>query len=243
MKPRIIFLWLFALLLSACSSNEQPMKYDVSKLSSTPEINAKWDKTQWEEISPLYLTQFMGEKPAHFPSTKAKVAYDDEAIYVIFQVEDKYVKAVYSKNQDPVYKDSCVEFFFSPSGNISKGYFNLEMNCGGTMLFHHQVKPRTSSVQIDKAHIDQIEVAHSLPKIVDPEIEANTTWVVEYRIPFSILSGYHDFTKPERGTIWRANFYKCADDTSHPHWLTWAPVDNPTPNFHMPAFFGTLVFD
>jgi len=42
---------------------------------------------------------------------------------------------------------------------------------------------------------------------------------------------------------WRANFYKCADSTSHPHWLTWSPVDHPTPHFHLPAFFGTLEFE
>ena len=29
---------------------------------------------------------------------------------------------------------------------------------------------------------------------------------------------------------WRANFYKCGDDTSHPHWAAWSPlkkVNNP----------------
>ena len=29
----------------------------------------------------------------------------------------------------------------------------------------------------------------------------------------------------QRGLVsWRANFYKCADASSHPHWLTWPPV-------------------
>jgi hypothetical protein len=40
-----------------------------------------------------------------------------------------------------------------------------------------------------------------------------------------------------------ANFYKCADQTSHPHWLTWASVDYPQPKFHLPEFFGRLVFE
>ena len=42
---------------------------------------------------------------------------------------------------------------------------------------------------------------------------------------------------------WRANFYKCADRTSHPHCLTWAPVDFPVPNFHLPRSFGVLEFE
>jgi hypothetical protein len=110
------------------------------------------------------------------------------------------------------------------------------------MLFHHQMEPRTDQTWLSDEHIRQVEVAHTLPRIVEPEIETDTTWIVEYRIPFSILSEYHTFPLPEAGTVWRANLYKCADKTSHPHWLTWAPVDFPSPNFHLPEFFGTLEF-
>ncbi len=233
---------LLFLLLMGCNPKADTMKYNVDKLKTAPLINAEWNKAPWNSIKALDLNQYMGERPSHFPSSQAKVAFDDDAIYVIFRVEDQYVKAVHHNNQDPVYKDSCVEFFFSPGKSIQEGYFNLEMNCGGTMLFHHQVIPRSGGVSISEAHIAQIEVAHSLPKIVDPEVNEKTVWVVEYKIPFSILKDYHEFSSPEEGTIWRANFYKCADETSHPHWITWAPVDNPTPDFHLPAYFGELIF-
>lgn len=33
------------------------------------------------------------------------------------------------------------------------------------------------------------------------------------------------------------------DNTSHPHWLTWAPVPSPRPDFHTPRSFGTLEFE
>jgi len=217
-------------------------KYKVQKISMQPEINAVWDKMPWSGIEPIQIKQFMGDKPEHFPFTQAKVAYDNTAIYVIFRVEDRYVKAVAGKNQGPVYLDSCVEFFFSPEDDIKEGYFNLEMNCGGNMLFHHQMEPRTKQTLISEEHIAQVEVAATLPEIVNPEIVEDTTWVVEYRIPFSVLSHYHSFSNPEAGSVWRANFYKCADKTSHPHWLTWSPIDLPRPNFHVPEYFGVLEF-
>jgi len=230
------------LLFIACTQNKEIMSYKVNKLNSPLEINGVWDKSPWNKMDALELKHFMGDKPEHFPLTKAKIAYDDVAIYVIFQVADQYVKAVHDQNQDPVYKDSCVEFFFIPSGKIENGYFNLEMNCGGTMLFHHQLKPRTGSVEINPTHLSQIKIATTLPKIVDPEINSKTTWVVEYSIPFSILKEYHDFSSPTEGTNWRANFYKCADESSYPHWLTWSPVEHPEPNFHLPEYFGQLEF-
>ena len=43
------------------------------------------------------------------------------------------------------------------------------------------------------------------------------------------------------GRAWRANFYKCGDQTSHPHWAAWSPVDEL--NFHLPRCFGTIAFE
>lgn len=245
MKTISILLLLASCSLFACKTEpeaEDGSRYQVSRLQERPEINAVWDKAPWSGIESLQLTHYMGEKPEHIPFVEAKIAYDNLAIYVIFRVEDRYVKAVHNNHQDPVYTDSCVEFFFSPKENSDEGYFNLEMNCGGTMLFHHQTEPRTNQVHIAAEDIEQVEVAHSLPQIVDPEIEEDTTWFVEYRIPFSVLANYRDFPVPENGTLWRANLYKCADATSHPHWLTWAFIDLPSPNFHQPDYFGFLEF-
>jgi hypothetical protein len=40
------------------------------------------------------------------------------------------------------------------------------------------------------------------------------------------------------GQTWRGNFYKCGNETSHPHWGAWSPVTEL--NFHLPASFGTI---
>jgi hypothetical protein len=84
---------------------------------------------------------------------------------------------------------------------------------------------------------------YALPRIVDPEIEEPITWSVGYALPIDLLQRYCAVRPPQSGAVWRANFYKCADNTSHPHWLTWAPVDYPRPNFHLPRYFGVLVFE
>ena len=133
-----LLLYNFACKQSKEDNEVKKMNYKVSKVELAPEINATWDKEPWLSIPALSINNYMGDKPEHFPKAQAKVAYDDQAIYVIFRVEDKYVRAVAKKYQDSVYKDSCVEFFFTPGVDIDKGYFNLEMNCGGNALFHHQ---------------------------------------------------------------------------------------------------------
>ena len=200
-----------------------------------------WNKSLWQEISPEPIQNYMGEKPDHFPETMVKIAYDEKALYLMFQVKDRYVRAVAAEHQDNVWEDSCVEFFFTPNA-VSEGYFNLEMNCGGTMLFHFQPGQDKDRVVIPKSDCKKIKVVHSLPKIVNPEINFPVKWTVAYSIPLFLLKKYCRVTQPGPRVEWRGNFYKCGDKTSHPHWLTWSKVTFPKPNFHLPQFFGILEF-
>ena len=218
-------------------------KYQVPRSSSNFSIDGNWDKLPWRKIAPLHIDQVAGEQPTHFPQVLAKLAYDDQALYAIFQVADRYVRATEENYQDPVYQDSCVEFFFTPGDDLNHGYFNFELNCGGTALFHHQKGLGLEDLPVSSSDFKQVEIAHTLPKVVFPEVEEAITWVVEYRLPIAILCAYAPINIPVPGIRWRANLYKCADGCSHPHWLTWSPVDTPSPDFHRPEFFGVLVFE
>lgn len=216
--------------------------YSVKQLTESVQIDNRWEKQPWLDIPHLSLGFHMGDLPEHFPEVKVKLAYDLEVLYVIFQVDDRYVCARRQSYQEPVYQDSCVEFFFTPGEDISEGYFNLEVNCGGTALFHHQRGRQVGDVPVSEVDFQQVQIAHSLPKVLNEEITESVTWVVEYCLPFSVLEKYAPLAQPSSSIIWRANFYKCADKSSHPHWLTWAPVELPDPDFHSPEYFGRLVF-
>lgn len=219
------------------------LEYIPTKLPEPVKIDGNWDKPVWKNIKPLDISQHMGEAPHHRPRVLARLGWDDDALFVIFRVEDRYVRAVAANHQDPVYRDSCVEFFFTPGSSAGLSYFNIEVNCGGAMLFWWHAEGK-EAIPVAAEDCDQVEIAHSLPRIVDPEIEEPTTWTLEYRLPFTVVKKYcPDAEKPARGVVWKANFYKCADGTSHPHWLTWSFVDHPTPRFHMPEHFGTLKFE
>ena len=43
------------------------------------------------------------------------------------------------------------------------------------------------------------------------------------------------------GERWRANFFKCAENSKHPHWASWSPI-GPILKFHQPNRFGELYF-
>ena len=174
---------------------------------------------------------------------QAKAAYDDEFLYLIWKVEDRFVLARRTEHQQDVCRDSCVEFFFTPGGDPEeRGYFNLETSCAGVKLFGaHVVGGKDEKFTAED--FASVVTASSLKGPIDPEIVEPTTWTLEYKIPLGLLERFARIERPGPGVIWRANFYKCADDASHPHWLTWSPVTNARPSFHLPKYFGILAFE
>lgn len=214
----------------------------IEKISDETPIHCDFTIKPWNDIEPETLSNHMGEAPDHRPVTQFKVAYGKHAINIIFQVVDCYVKAVADRYQGPVYQDSCVEFFFSPGPLVTHGYFNLEVNCCGMALFEYHPAGSEEFIKIPEDTFEKISIVSSLNGPIEQEITKSLTWSVAYRLPYEILNAYTDVTRPSPGTEWRGNFYKCADKTSHPHWLTWAPVHFPIPRFHLPEYFGHLKF-
>ncbi|SDM39285.1 Carbohydrate-binding family 9 [Daejeonella rubra] len=234
----ILLLTLFIHVVKAqdASTNSGFSSYSVKRATQAVNVNDKWNEAAWKGVESVKIQNYMGEIPKFKPKAEAKMAYDDNFIYVIYRVKDRYVRSITQKINGKVWEDSAVEFFFSPEANNPVNYFNLEINCGGTPLLHHKkVRPSIDDIQ-------KIEIAASLPKVVDPEITKRVTWTISFKIPLSMLEKYTNVVRPKAGVSWRANFYKIAEINSNKHYITWNEVKNPTPQFHLPQFFGVLNF-
>lgn len=142
--------------------------------------------------------------------------------------------------------DSCVEFFARPISE--RGYFNFEINCGGTMLLYYIEDPtREGPAFVKYTPVEQkiangVKMFHSMPRVVDPEAGMPVTWVIQYEVPLALFETYLGPIGKLGGQAWTANFFKCGDETSHPHWASWSPIGTEL-NFHQPVFFGFLEFE
>jgi hypothetical protein len=176
---------------------------------------------------------------------EAKSLYDEHSIHVFFKVSDRYVRAVHTGYKAEVWKDSCVEWFVQPK--VDKGYFNFEVNCGGSLHVSYVENPSRVDKKLKKSTPlpfdtgKNVEIFHSLPAIVDPEIMDPVPWIVKLRVPFAVMEPFVGPLGNPAGQAWRANFNKCADQSSHPHWATWSPVTEL--NFHRPWEFGEIRFE
>lgn len=243
-----IFLIAYSALLAGCTmvannQLQQSQTYIVQHTETSPNIDANWDKDIWHSVPNLAVTNIMGKQPHFIPDVRVKMLYDDKFLYIIWRVEEKYAISRARSYGDKVWEDSAVEFFFSPDKNISIGYFNFETNCGGTSVFRFQRAKDKDVRYFSLEDANKIVVAHTMPTLTQTEIKEVTTWTIEIAIPFSLLEKYCKIKKPDKGGTWRANFYKCAEANSNPHWMTWSFIKSDRPIFHVPQYFGKLQFE
>ncbi len=217
----------------------------IRKTATPPEFKGLWEGPVWSRSETFTVSNFHPRSSDHRPVTQVRALYDGTAIYVHFKVDDKYVRVTHTQPQSSVCLDSCVEFFFQPKS--TPGYLNMESNAGGTSLcFYIEDHTRTPDgyakfKPIDSAWFAKMRVYHSLPAVVDPEMPGPVVWHLEYSIPLALIEAYAGPLGPLAGQTWRANFYKCGDRTSHPHWASWAPMAE-TLNFHQPEYFEPITF-
>lgn len=169
------------------------------------------------------------------PNVGFAIGYNGDCIFLRYHVQERTVRATYLKTNDPVYKDSCVEFFVAFDGE--QAYYNLEFNRLGTCLASYG-QDRHDRRLLPEQAVSQIRRWGTMG-----EVDASTNraaWQLTMAIPARVFTEHRliDFG----GTTARANFYKCGDDLPEPHFLAWNRIQAPQPDFHLPAFFGKLRF-
>lgn len=170
------------------------------------------------------------------PITYCAVARSSHSLFLRFYVWGNMLKAVYYTDQSPVHEDSCVEFFCKLPGDAE--YRNFEFNCIGTCSASVR-KGRKEDVR--PLSPEEMKTIKRLPSIVPNafnELSGHFEWDLTVEIPFGLM-GVDAQHLPE---FIEANFYKCADDTEFPHFVSWNPIEIEKPDFHRPEFFGKIVF-
>lgn len=222
------------------------MEYRIHKAKSRPSLKGLWDEQAWQEAETGTIKHFHARSSKHHPKVEFKLTWvEEDGLYIFFRVLDKYVRCTSTEYQSSVCRDSCVEFFVKPSPR--HGYFNFETNCGGAMLLSYIEDPTRGENGFARHEMVPYELArpitlyHSMPNVVEPELKENTEWMIEYCIPFKLFEHYLGPLGRLPDQTWQGNLYKCADESSHPHWGSWSPIGKEL-NFHVPEYFAPLLF-
>lgn len=181
---------------------------------------------EWNEIASV---NWPNEFPAK-PHTEFRIAHCKGCILLQFR-SDEHPQRLTEDDNGRIWEDSCVEMFIVPVERTGN-YYNLEINCGGKLLLGGgaERKGRTRAV------------ADIRTGILRSASRSENGWIVSLVVPTDVFF-LDEVPESLSGTKMRANFYKCGDLTSTPHYLSFWPIDLPSPNFHAKEFFGSIVFE
>lgn len=176
-----------------------------------------------------------GAYPISLPTT-VTAAHDGMKLYLCFRVEGEQLRVMHTCDFDPVWQDSCVEFFMQREGEDT--YRNFECNALGALLAAHR-ESRESFRRLT-GEVKTVFRYSSIQHRYEGDRQLSD-WQLYLEIPKAAMG----FTAEESlsGQKIRANFYKCGDETATPHYQSWNPIELPNPDFHAPQFFGLLELD
>ena len=167
---------------------------------------------------------------AYRPEARAYVGWAPDGLRVLLCAREETVAAAATEFGGEVWKDSCLEFFFRPFAEDPR-YVNIETNAAGAALI---------ALGPDREHRTALTCC---PEDMDicASKHAGAWWAVAYSVPFALIGEL--FGRPfVPGTTFWGNFYKC-DESIHPHFGSWSPIEAPAPDFHRPECFGELCME
>ncbi|MFL9484407.1 carbohydrate-binding family 9-like protein [Chitinophagaceae bacterium LWZ2-11] len=212
--------------------NKNEVLFDVNLTvdNSLKAISAIMDKKNRQAINITPWADY-----SYKPSVSFAMSYDDNRLVIKFYVIEKNTKAVYWKTNEPVYKDSCVEFFIS--FNERKTYYNFEFNCVGNCLVGYGPDKQNREL-LSENYLNKMQLLSTIERSILPAGEY--AWELTVAILFETFC--FDKIKSLKGMRCFGNFYKCGDDLASPHFVSWNNIKSEHPNFHLPEYFGEINF-
>ncbi len=211
-----------------------------SNIQNAHDIVEAMDMAQvsWQNIAQVNWEQF-----PYCPDVRFRIAYNEQSLLLHYQVYENFTKAEVAEDNGAIWTDSCVECFINPGGNLlpeaeaDEFYYNIEANAIGKLLIGCG-KDRHNRVRADKDVRDKVLRWSSLGREPFGERPQPQPWELCLVVPFSCFFR-HDIHTLDGAHI-KANFYKCGDGLSVPHYLSWQPIHSEKPDFHRPEFFGEI---
>lgn len=192
---------------------------DVAKAKESPDIDGNLDKPFWQEIKPL--EPFIAATSRGTPpkgETAAKVAYDDQNLYLAIRCHEPDIKKIKVVNE-PIWLGDCVDLFLS-QGKDRRPFVHLIVNPDNVQW------SRIGKPQEDGGNEQQVSWK-SATKIADD------AWTVEMAIPWKELQS----EPPAPGETRFANV--CRHRAQGSELSSWSQVVS---GFYEPEAFGTWTF-
>ncbi|MFH1529291.1 MAG: carbohydrate-binding family 9-like protein [Pseudomonadota bacterium] len=215
-----------------------PKSANVSRASGIT-IDGKLDEPGWAtamaSVGPLVKVRG-GAATGPGQGVKAGFLWDDERLYLAFDVEDRDVRSELTDRDSKLWTTDNVELFLRPSGAAGGAYIELQVSPANVIFDALFTGHRTPEWEKAAANLTlDVESAVVVEGILNKP-GRDGGWTAEISIPFKELHGVEG--PPAPGTIWTANLYRISEGKAADA-VTWVPVGG---DFHELTGAGRLTF-
>lgn len=191
------------------------------------------DFQSFDDSDYLNMESFHWESdPPYRPSCFCKIGIVDNCLCASLKCYEVNPKAVYVNRDDPMYLDSCLEFFVAPLCSDNR-YINVECNSKGAFLCEF------GDGKYNRLLVKDITNLSPEVKAFKGNDSQGEFWGVNIILKPEFLNSVYkcDIKEFDFSSV-KANFYKCGDDCEIQHYVALSPVTDLPPGFHNPKCFA-----
>jgi hypothetical protein len=205
-----------------------------------PVLDGKLDDPCWAGATVIDKFPAFWAGTASGEGTKARLVWDDDALYFSATMTDRELRAFGTKRNDHLWNGDVFELFFKPSAD-APAYYEFQVNPLSVIL----------EIQIPRRGFSFDELAAKPPlgmqavAVVDGTLDkpgdVDRGWTVEGKIPWSIFTPTGGRPKPGDTWLFALCRYDYGPEGTKPVLMSSAPLEQPS--FHRYEDYGRLTFE
>lgn len=158
----------------------------VRRTAAAVTIDGLGDEPIWQSVpwSRDFVAAEGGREPVG--RARAKLAWDEQALYLFAHVEDPDVASPYLQRDEPLWKADCVEIFIDVDGNRS-GYVELQVSPRNVHFDSAFATTRAQPGDLSYSSGMQSQVV--VHGTLDDRGDTDVGWDLELAVPWAAMSG------------------------------------------------------
>lgn len=211
----------------------------ATKAAGAINVDGRLDEQSWSTAmaTPRFVDTMTGG--AAEPPVTAKLLWDDQNLYVAFEVQDDFLKSDFEDRDDHLWEQDTVEVMVDPDGD-GRNYFEMQVSPMGVVFDTRYDTRRQPQPFGDVAWNSNLRAGVTRRGTPNDD-EADQGYTVEMAIPWAAFqAGTPPATKPNAGDAWRINFFVMDSREEGQRAVGWSPPR--VGDFHTLNRFGRVLF-
>ena len=176
----------------------------ASKTSEKIIIDGLMEEEAWAKTEARTLDYFYRiEKPDDKQQTVFRMLWDEEHLYVFFQLNDKFLTARETSRDGEPYLDDCAEIFLIPAPDSLDTHFGYELNlykASNDFIYFNDYYQDKDAVFRTFNPDFEVEVSHT--GTINNNSDIDVGWTMELAIPISNFGALGTFVPVKTGNSW-----------------------------------------